>query len=209
MPTIDDIKAKKPEDRTPDEAAQLAAAERTTDPLANLPWDKIFDHPRFKELVTAKNNAEQEALRLKNEKAQADADALAKQGEWKTLAEQRAQEIEKLKGQAGQLTAYEQTLQDTLKAQIAELPEALRGLVPAEMTTPQQLAWLSKNKPLLMKPAAGDIGAGARGGGKPEQKTELTPEQKAIAKSFGYSDDEYAHFLGNPMEPFKQSKQGE
>lgn len=204
MPTIEEIRAKKAEERTPEEVAQLSAAERTTDPLANLPWDKIFDHPRFKELVTAKNTAEAEAARLKAEQEKAKTDALAEQGKWQELAQTRERELAELKGKAGQVDVYEKTLHDTLKAQLAELPEAMRGLVPEQLSTPDKLAWLAKNKPLLLKPAPFDIGAGPRGGGgRPEQKVDLTPEQVAVAKSFGYTPEEYAHYINNPGEPFK------
>lgn len=210
MPTIEEIKAKKAEDRTPEEQAQLIAAERTTgtDPLKDLPWDKIFDHPRFKELVDQKNTANAEVARLKKEKDDAEAKALAEQGNWKAIAEKAQKDLEAVQSKASQVDVYEKTLKETLAAELSTIPEELRGLVPAELNTSQQLGWLSRNKATLMKPVVGDIGSGRKGGGKPEQTVKLTPEQEQLAKSFGFTPEEYAKFAdGTPAEPFNQSKE--
>ena len=182
------------------------ASTPSPDPLKDLPWDQIFQHPRFKELVSAKNKAEADAAALKAEQDKAKAEALKEQGKWQELAEQRQKELDAVTGKASKVDEYEKTLQDTLKAQLDELPAELRGLVPDELTTPQKLGWLSKNKATLLRPVAGDIGSGRRGGsGNNPTKVELTPEQIQVAKSFGYTPEEYAHFTTTSAEPFKQS----
>lgn len=166
-------------------------------------WDQIFQHPRFKELINAKNTAEAEAEKLRKAQADAQSQALAEQGKWKELAEQRQKDLDAALSKASQVEGYEKTLQDTLKSQLEELPAELRGLVPDELSTPQRLAWLAKNKTILMKPAPQDIGAGRKGGNGQGKQIELTAEEQQLAKMYGYTPEEYAHFAGTATEPFK------
>lgn len=205
MATLDEviakIKAKKEEeDLTPEEKELLAfAAERKpeeTDPDFPKSWAEVFNHKRFKDLNKKATDAEADLARLKREKEQADEEALKKQGEWQKLAETRGKQLDELKQKADKVDAYESTLQETLKSQLSELPEQLRVLVPDEMSTQQKLAWLSKNKAVLTKPKAFEIGAGKRGGesGK-EPGKKLNADQQAVARSYGMTDDEYAKFV--------------
>lgn len=202
MPTIEEIKAKPETERTAEEKSALAAAERTTDKST----EHMIPKSRLDEVIAERETARAEALKLKTEQDKAKADALKEQGKWQELAEQRQKDLDVATGKAAKVDEYEKTLQDTLKAQLEELPAELRGLVPEELTTPQKLGWLSKNKATLLKPVAGDIGAGRRGGsGSSNTKVELSAEQIQVAKSFGYTPEEYAHFTAPSAEPFKQS----
>jgi hypothetical protein len=80
-----------------------------------------------------------------------------------------------------------------LDAQIAELPEDFRDVVPDGLSTKQKLDWLAKNKSKFMKAEPFDIGAGKRGV-KPEKTPELTPEELQAAKHFGMTPEEYAKY---------------
>ena len=166
-------------------------------------WDQIFQHPRFKELITKASTAETEVVKLRKAAADVEAATMVEQGKWKELAEQRQKDLDAALSKAAQVESYEKTLQDTLKTQLEELPADLRGLVPAELTTPQQLTWLSKNKATLMKPVAKDIGAGRKGGNGQGKQIELTAEEQQLAKMYGYTPEEYSHFAGTSAEPFK------
>ena len=86
------------------------------------------------------------------------------------------------------IPAYEETLTKVLAAQVAELPEDKRGLVPDALTTQQKLDWIAKNAAILKAPAPFDIGAGSRGGS--QKPVNITAEQHEMAVRFGMSDVE-------------------
>jgi len=116
---------------------------------------------------------------------------LAEQNQYKELAEKRGEDLVKAQAEAAKVVVYEKTLVDVLSAQIEALPEDKRSLVPDELTTQQKLAWLAKNSAILKAPSAFDIGAGKQGGGEQKHFT-LSPEELAVARSFGMSPEEYA-----------------
>lgn len=157
------------------------------------PDEHMIPKSRLDEVLES-NRKLQERLEAAERERQEQLEAqLKEQGKWKEIAEQRAQEMAQLKPKAEQADAIEATLKDVLAAQVAELPENLRGLVPDELTTQQKLHWLSKNKPLLLKPKPVDIGAGKQGGGMPDGGT-LTAEELEAARQFGMTPDEYAKY---------------
>jgi hypothetical protein len=171
------------------------------------PSEHMIPKSRLDEVIAEREDARKETAKLKTEQETAKQDALKEQGKWKELAEERATKLADAEVKAGMVEAYEKTLKETLAAQLAELAPEVQALVPEELSTPQKLSWLAKNKATLQKPMAMDIGSGKRGGGNKETKVELTPEQLQVAKTFGYTPEEYAHFLGTSSEPFKQTKE--
>jgi len=196
-----DAVRKKPEaDRTPEEKTALAAADasKTENQEHMVPKGRLDDE------INKRHSAE-EKLRVLEEKRQAaEAAALAEQGKWKELAEKRQQELDDLKGKADKVDGYEKTLKENLDAQLAEIPEEMRKLVPSELTTSQQLSWISKNKAVLLKPIAQDIGAGKRGAKKDEPIVELTSDEALMAKAYDMTPEEYSNFKkGVSEEPFK------
>ena len=154
-----------------------------------------FDIPkrRLDEALEANRKLKDEIDALKKEQQSQLEAQLKEQGRYKELAEQRATELAELRPKAETVDTYEATLISVLAAQIAEIPEAMRDLIPDELTTQQKLNWLSKNRSLLVKPAPHDIGAGKVGGGAP-QGVDLTPDEVEMAKSFGLSPEEYAKY---------------
>jgi hypothetical protein len=169
--------------------------------------EHMIPKSRLDEVIADRDAARSEASKLKTEQETAKQEALKEQGKWKELAEERATKLADAEAKANKVDDYEKTLKETLTAQLAELAPEVQALVPEELTTPQKLSWLAKNKATLQKPMAMDIGSGKRGGGKQETKIELTPEQLQVAKTFGYTPEEYAHFMGTSSEPFKQTKE--
>ena len=129
--------------------------------------------------VLEKANKESEVKRLKETE------------DYRALYEKTEKELSEVKPKAAIAEESEKTLRSVLESQIAELPENMRSLIPAELTTQQQLSWLSKNKPLLVKPKAVDIGAGKQGGAA-SATLDLTPEELDFAKNFGITPEDYA-----------------
>lgn len=209
---LDAIRQKPEAERTQDEKEALAAAERDTEGRSEFPssWEEVFNHPRFKQLVKRASDAESEATRLKKERDNEQADLLQKQGEYKTLYEQEKQKREALEAKVGQIDSYEQTLTGLLEAELKQLPETSRKLVPDDLSTQQKLNYIAKNRALLTKPAApGDLGAGKRGNGPTKDDVELSAPEKELARRFGMSEKEYAKYrdseeLGGEAEPQDQ-----
>ena len=113
--------------------------------------------------------------------------------EFKKLAEKKSAEVESLKPKADIADAQEATLSTYLAAQIEELPEDVRDMVPENYSTMDKLDWLAKNKAKLMKPVAPDI-VGKQGGSN-GKVVALTPEQKDAASKMKVSEKDYAKNL--------------
>lgn len=156
--------------------------------------ENMIPKSRLDEVIAQRDAAQRKAEAL--EKAQQDAEKkrLEEASEYKKLYETTQTELSSLKPKAEQVEAYEKTLQEILEAQVAELPEEFKDIVPDGLSTKQKLDWLAKNKSKFMKAEPFDIGAGKRGV-KPDKKTELTPEQKEMARQYGLSEEEYAKHL--------------
>jgi len=153
--------------------------------------EHMIPKSRLDEVLESNRKLQEQLTRTEKERQEQLEAQLKEQGKWKEIAETRAQEMAALKPKAEQADVIEATLKDVLTSQIAELPEAMRGLVPDELNTQQKLQWLSKNKALLVKPKPVDIGAGRQGGGAPEGN-DLSPEEIATAKAFGIKPEDYA-----------------
>jgi hypothetical protein len=182
---------------TDEEKASIAEFEKSqTDDKNKVPstWEEIFKHPRFKELDQKAKDAERKVKDIeteqKNKEIQADLDAK----NWKKLYEGVKADYDKVAPRAAFADEAEKTLQGSLEAQIQEIPEHFRSLVPDGLSVSQKLNWISQNKPLLMKEKGFDIAAGKQGGGSPETNT-LTPEQKEVARLSGIPETEYAKYL--------------
>ncbi len=130
-----------------------------------------------------KVNKDAEEARLRNEK------------NFEELANQKQQEIEKLKPLAAVAEELQKTAEEQLTAQIAKLPEHARSMVnDMELSTQGKLKWLAKYGDQLMKPKGPNVGAGANGGEAPDKNTELTQEEMAFAKNFGIKVEDYEKY---------------
>jgi phage I-like protein len=154
--------------------------------------ENMVPQSRLNEMAE-RNRQLQERLDATEKERQEQLEAqLAKQGEWKEIAEQRAQKLAELQPKADQLDSYEQTLKKVLDSEIATLPEEYQDVVPESLTTQQKLDWLAKNKSKFMKAEPFDIGAGQKGTKQIKKPDELTDDEKKVAKAFGVSEEEYA-----------------
>lgn len=133
------------------------------------------------------------ALALEKAQQEAERKRLEEDQKYKELYEKTQAELSTLKPKAEQVDAAEKTMSEILAAQIEELPEDFRDVVPDGLSTKQKLDWLAKNKSKFMKAEPFDIGAGKRGV-KPDKKPELTAEEKQIASDYGMTEEEYAKF---------------
>src|SRR3972149_7309593 len=155
--------------------------------------EHMIPKSRLDEVLEQNRKLQEQLATTEKERQDQLEEQLKEQGKGKEIAEQRANDLAKLKPKAEQADAAETTLKEVLTSQIAELPEPMRNLVPADLTTQQQLAWLAKNRSLLVKSKPVDIGAGKKGG-EPPENLDLTPEEIEYAQKFGVKPEEYAKF---------------
>jgi len=153
--------------------------------------ENMIPKSRLDEVIAQRDAATKKAEALERAQQEAEKKRLEEANQYKELYEKTQAELSSLKPKAEQVDTYEKTLQDILAAQVAELPEDYRDVVPDGLTTQAKLDWLAKNKSKFMKAEPFDIGAGKRGT-KPDKSAELTAEERAVAQRFGMSDEEYA-----------------
>jgi len=149
---------------------------------------------RFDEVNARLKEAEKKSLATEKALKEAQEARLKEKEDYKALYEQTTSELSELKPLAEQVESYKETMAKLLEAQIADIPDELQGLIPDELSVKQKIDWIAKNKKLLLKPIAPDIGAGQRGAGS-SSNVQLTPEQREVARRFGYSDEEYIKHL--------------
>ncbi len=201
----------KPEaERAADEKVKLseflAAAGRKPDEPSKdtkglMTIEEAFNHPRFKELVQKQHDADARANALEKAAQDAERKQLEEAQNFKALYEKAQAEITGLKPKADALTEMEKSLTSVLEAQVKELPEQFRDIVPDGLSVQAKLEWLSKHKSAFMKPDAFDIGAGAKGAKKPDDKAaELSAEEKIAAQAIGMTQEEYLRYKDpNPV----------
>jgi phage I-like protein len=178
----------------PDQPATPAAVQPPApSAIPDAPAEHMIPKSRLDDVLAKLDAAQKKADAL--EKAQQDADRkrLEEANEYKKLYETTQTELSSLKPKAEQVDAYEKTLTEILEAQVAELPDEFKDVVPDGLSTKQKLDWLAKNKSKFMKAEPFDIGAGKRGTRAPEG-VKLTDEEMQAAKHFGMSPEEYAKF---------------
>lgn len=155
--------------------------------------ENFIPKSRLDEVIAQRDAAQRKADALEKAQQEAERKRLEESAEYKKLYETTQTELSSLKPKAEAVEAYEKTLQGILAAQIEELPEDFRDVVPDGLSTQQQLEWLAKNKHKFMKAEPFDIGAGKKGT-KPEKKSELSDDEKRMAKHLGMSEEDYAKF---------------
>jgi hypothetical protein len=172
-----------------DQEAQSTAESQKTEQEHMIPKDRLDQ-----EINRRKQLEEQLAASQKTAK-EAEEKRLEEQEQWRELAEKRQEELAALQPKAAVAEEQEKSLSAYLKAQVEEIPEDMRSLIPEQLTTLQKLDWLAVNRSKLLKPIGPDIGAGQRGAGSGGSSVELTAEQKAVADKFGYTAEEYIKYM--------------
>jgi ribonucleoside-triphosphate reductase len=188
MPTPEEIKAAEVAKKAADEAA-AKQAEEVKNKGDN---EHMIPKSRFDEVNDEKKKLADRLAQIEAEQKIETEKRLIEQQEYQKLAETRGKELADLQPKAAKVDAMEKTLVDVLTAQVAELPEDKRGLIPDELSTQQKLNWLAKNAAILKAPAAIDVGAGKHGAESGVDIKSLTPEELAIAKRAGISAEDYA-----------------
>lgn len=112
-------------------------------------WDEVFKHPRFKQLndtaAAAKKQLEDaEAARKKEE-----TDRQIKAGEFQKV-------IDELTPKAKRAEELEAALNTVIEAEINNIPEARRSLVP-DLPPEKKLAWITANRAILMDDKKKDV----------------------------------------------------
>lgn len=169
----------------------------TQQPAPSATQDAHAEHmipkSRLDDVLAKLDAAQKKADALEKAQQEGERKRLEEANQYKELYEKTQTELSNLKPKAEQVDTYEKTLTSILDVQIAELPEDFRDVVPDGLSTQAKLDWLAKNKAKFMKAEPFDIGAGKKGT-KPDQKTQLTPEEKEMAAKYGMTDEQYAKY---------------
>lgn len=181
------------EQKGPDAQIPPPATPAGTTPANGDQW-KMEDLPASTQAYIKELRDEAKKTRLEKEqaeKARRDAEQaqLVEQGNWKKLAEDRAAELAKLTPYQQRAEALEKIISANNAQMIQQIPEQMRGIVPP-LASEALNEWLVKNLPLLQRKPAPDIDAGAGSGGG--GKSALTDEEKAMARQFGLTEEQYA-----------------
>lgn len=135
--------------------------------------------------------ARQDRTKAQDDARKAEEKRLTEQSEWKTLAEQRLVEIERLKPLEARFTTLEEDTKATNAKRIAAIPDNMKSLVPPNAAPLELRDWLDLNAAIFAAPRAPQMGAGAQGDGTGGAKPKLTPDQQATARKFGLTDEEF------------------
>lgn len=180
--------------------------QQNTDPQVSPPSDptpseqsRLEDLPEAwqKEIRELREESGRRRLQLREyeqriqEVSQADQARLAEQGQWKTLAEQRQQELAKLKPYQERAESLEGMIRKSNEVRISRVREDMRPLIPTDYPPERLSEWLDANLERLNTRPAPDIDAGAGGGsGKGASSVQVTDEDRraaALAQEGGYN----------------------
>ena len=148
IPFKEEAPAETPEEKKVREAAEAEAAKgnKTLEELAK-------DNPAIQKMLDEKNQLEADKKKADADAAKAAEEAAEKKGEWKTLAETRKAEADKLTAELAQkeeiLGKYVNSTKAILKDVMATIPEENRGLIPDNFSPREKLEYISKNAKVL------------------------------------------------------------
>lgn len=155
--------------------------------------DKRFSQAELEAIVKDRLERQKRAADAAREKAEKDAadKALKEQGEFKTLAEQRAAEIEALKPKAEYAEQLEAVVTKLLDEQRKNVPKHIIALLDKLSITDQldyitanKAEWESPTEEKQRKPA--DINAVARTTGRPDRNQVIQSEAERLKSSGRY-----------------------
>ena len=162
---------------------------------AKKPESPMIPKERFDEVNSRMKEYEKKLQAQEKALKEAQEARLKEKEDYKQLYEQTTAELSELKPLAEQVETYKETMQYLFESQVADIPEEMRSLIPDELSVKQKLDWIAKNRGLLLKPVAPNIGAGNRGSGASHKTRELTPDEKQVAETFGYTAEEYLKYV--------------
>lgn len=117
---------------------------KPADPSAAPPssWDEIFQHPRFKQVIGEKNEAQQKLSEYEKAEAEAKEKAAIEAGEHQKI-------IDDLKPKAERADALEKVISDAVDEQLKQIPDDKKALIPDNLAPEAKFAYLAKNWKLL------------------------------------------------------------
>ncbi len=153
--------------------------------------DDLVPIGRFNE-----KNEEAKKLRVENDQLKAEKKAaidkqLIEQEEWKELSDRRGEELVQANAKAEKVDDMAEAIEQTLAAQMEQIPEELHSMIPDELSALQKLQHIARNKEKFSKSKPYSIGAGKRGS-EGNKDVVLSPEQKKMAKNLGVKEEDYA-----------------
>lgn len=122
---------------------------------------------------------------------QAQKDKLEKDGDYKALADKHAADVEKYKPLAERASTLEAIIRESNEARIKNVPDSMKALIPSDYAPEKLQTWLNANEALLVKPPAPDYDGGKGGNGSAPPNIKLSPDEKAMAKRMGVTEEDY------------------
>ncbi len=184
-PTKEELAAQKEKEKEAQALAEATKAEKEN--------EHMIPKSRLDEEITKRKELKGRLTAIEVANKKAEEQRLKDNEEYKTLAEKYQAEAETLKPKADIADKQEATLSALLTAQVEDLPENARSMVPEDYTTLQKLDWLATNRAQLMKPLPPDLKAGKRGGGE-NGSVDLNSDELALAKAADMTPEEYAKY---------------
>ncbi|MBW2647732.1 MAG: hypothetical protein JRE23_16470 [Deltaproteobacteria bacterium] len=154
--------------------------------------DHMIPQSRLNVVIQERDDAKKRADSLEKAIADAETKRLKESEDYKALYEAEQAKVIELKPKADGADSAHATLKEVLEAQIEAIPDHQHSLVPDELSTEKQLAWIARNRALLSKEQPFDIGAGETGGNGDGKSVTLSPEQKKAARKANVTDEAYA-----------------
>jgi len=174
---------------TPSQPDSSAATEKTGSQDKETGREGYIPRDRFDEVYRQAQETQRQLDKLlKVESERQEAEKLARGEHEDVIAELRpkAELADRLLAEA----------EASLKDELDKVPENLRVLVP-EGDALAQLAWIrnAREAGVFKPPTPPDTDAGKTG--DRQEKLELTPAQRQMARNFGYTDQQFAAGLAN------------
>lgn len=154
--------------------------------------EHMIPKSRLDEVLDRELKAKERADELERKLIEVEKQQLEATNNYKQLYENSQAELAKVKPIAGTVEESTKALGLVLAAQVLEIPETHRALIPSELPVVKQLEWIAKNKTLLSKTRPTDIGVGSGSFSEDNSAAPvLSEEEAAFARSYGMKPEEY------------------
>lgn len=145
------------------------------------PRERRFTQAEVDDVVKARLAEEQNRAKTRETAAQRKTaeEALAKNQEWQTLAEQRGTELEQTKTRAETADRYAERLNTWVESEIKDWPKEVTALDPGKDRLEDRLTWIEQARPLAQRlaslPTPPSTEAGRRNSGPPANTPPTPP----------------------------------
>ena len=152
---------------------------------------QTFDAQYVKDLRDEAAKWRTELRKVQEAQEEARKAELAEQQKWQELAQEHEKKVKELEPIKARYEEMLETLRESNKKRIEQIPEAMRDLIPAYDDPTQLAAWLDAAAAKLTKPQAPSLNGGAGRGDRPGDDVVLTSEQLAVAKKMNLTPEQY------------------